>query len=317
MNIDQMRYIISIAEMKSLSRAAQIHFISQSALTQHLKKLEKQLGTKLFVRKHNEWLPTEAGEIYLEMSRNIVAMYDEAQQKITELVFSYRHSISICMSAEVSNMFLSPIYARYMKQYPNTTVNLHEEYMFHAQRMLLADEIEMAYSIMPLPWQHEEQKYLESVFCIQEPLWLIAPSSHALSHHSVENPEEPVDIRLLKHETFICHQKPKVLRYVFDEIMREHEIMPKQQIEALSTRSVIDYVKNGGGMAFVPQTFLRKDELYRNRFQVRIIRTLQQPSWQVGVLYHKSRTLSPEAKSLCDMLEQSIRECLRESEPQF
>ena len=64
MNIWELNYFICIADQKSLTRAAEKLFLSQSALSQYLKKTEERMGCALFVRNGRELVLTDAGRIY-------------------------------------------------------------------------------------------------------------------------------------------------------------------------------------------------------------------------------------------------------------
>ena len=62
-------YIITIAKHKSISKAADELYLTQSALNQQLLKLERELGAPLFVRTRNHWELTDIGKLYEERSR--------------------------------------------------------------------------------------------------------------------------------------------------------------------------------------------------------------------------------------------------------
>ena len=68
MDIKHLDYIITLADERSLSIAAQKLSVTQSAISQHLTKLEKSLGVPLFNRTNSEWTLTEEGRLYLERS---------------------------------------------------------------------------------------------------------------------------------------------------------------------------------------------------------------------------------------------------------
>ena len=63
MDLKQIEYIIAISEEHSITRAGEKLFITQSALNQQLQKLEKELGTPLFIRTRSDWQLTPAGQI--------------------------------------------------------------------------------------------------------------------------------------------------------------------------------------------------------------------------------------------------------------
>lgn len=72
-----MEYIISIVDEQSLSRAAERHFLAQSALSRHLRAVEEMVGTPLFTREHNRLRPTSAGTIFVNNARNILRIENE------------------------------------------------------------------------------------------------------------------------------------------------------------------------------------------------------------------------------------------------
>ena len=74
MDLHLIENIVAIADEKSITKAAEKRFITQSALNQQLQKLEEELGTRLFRRARANWQPTEAGEAYLQ------AAYDTADR---------------------------------------------------------------------------------------------------------------------------------------------------------------------------------------------------------------------------------------------
>ena len=72
MDVRHLTYIIAIAEQKNMTRAARELFVTQSSLSQHLSRLEKELGTPLFFRARNELALTPAGELYVEAARKVI-----------------------------------------------------------------------------------------------------------------------------------------------------------------------------------------------------------------------------------------------------
>lgn len=78
MDLRQLENIIRINEERSITKAAEKLFITQSALNQQLQKLEAELGTPLFVRTRSDWRPTPAGEVYLDAARQILNIKRDA-----------------------------------------------------------------------------------------------------------------------------------------------------------------------------------------------------------------------------------------------
>ena len=82
MSLQSVEYVIAIAEEKSLSRAAERLLISQAALSQHVKKLEKELDARLFERRHGHLALTDAGRVYVNGVRRVLDIYNKAMYQI-------------------------------------------------------------------------------------------------------------------------------------------------------------------------------------------------------------------------------------------
>lgn len=74
MNIHELNYVLCIAKHQNLTKAARELFISQPTLSKHLKKLERELGMKLFARIDNCYIPTYAGSRYLKYAAGMLAL---------------------------------------------------------------------------------------------------------------------------------------------------------------------------------------------------------------------------------------------------
>ena len=72
MYLKEVEYMLKIAEEQNITRAAEKLFITPSALTQQLTRLESDLGVPLFHRDRRGCIPTEAGEIYLQAAREMM-----------------------------------------------------------------------------------------------------------------------------------------------------------------------------------------------------------------------------------------------------
>lgn len=86
MNVKDYRYIVEIAEQKSISKAAAVLYITQSALTRFLQRVEEELGASLFFRQGNHLALTEVGQCYVERGRKIIELDYEAEEEISKII---------------------------------------------------------------------------------------------------------------------------------------------------------------------------------------------------------------------------------------
>ncbi|MBP2645145.1 MAG: transcriptional regulator AlsR family [Firmicutes bacterium] len=77
----QLDYFISVAECLNFTQAAKHHFITQTAMSQHIRALESKLGFELFVRNNRSVQLTPAGQIFFQETKRMIAIFDEAIEK--------------------------------------------------------------------------------------------------------------------------------------------------------------------------------------------------------------------------------------------
>ena len=85
MDFKELEYILVIAQEKNISKAAERLYVSQPALSRALLKVEDRLGVSLFFRKNRQYIPTYAGELYLDMARTVLNKKHEFDRQIKKL----------------------------------------------------------------------------------------------------------------------------------------------------------------------------------------------------------------------------------------
>lgn len=119
MELNSLRYFISVADYLSFSKAAQHLYISQPALSYHISNLERELGVPLFVRNKRQISLTKAGQLLLEEARQICGHVDAAYDKISALstftADTLRFAFLEMLITPCFNRFISP----FLKRYPS------------------------------------------------------------------------------------------------------------------------------------------------------------------------------------------------------
>ena len=111
MQLQEMRYIVTLAEQKNFSRAAKILYVSQPALSQAIKRLEEQLGVTLFVREVNNVYPTEAGSFAVKHAKTILEMTDYLTEGLNQ--FRDVNCLHIGISNNYNKYYRTVSYAIY------------------------------------------------------------------------------------------------------------------------------------------------------------------------------------------------------------
>ena len=125
MDLRQLENIIRINEERSITKAAEKLFITQSALNQQLQKLEAELGTPLFVRTRSDWRPTPAGEVYLDAARQILNIKRDAYHRIHDMADLARHHFTIGLIPERGVDMFTAIYPEFHRRFPDAVSYTH------------------------------------------------------------------------------------------------------------------------------------------------------------------------------------------------
>ena len=163
MHIRQMEYLLALAKRGTLSDAATDCFISQSAFSQSLARLESSLGVRLFIRRKNVWSPTDAGLRYLDTAAKIVAERNILLRDLKAFKRKDSLAVKLGMTLERSALVFPLVYPLFREEFPETRLLLEEEHVFRLQQMLLCGELDMAISAVPLAHQNDMLHLLDIV----------------------------------------------------------------------------------------------------------------------------------------------------------
>lgn len=134
---------MSVAQNLSFSKAAVDLFISQPAVTKHIKELENKLEITLFDRKGGKVYLTKAGEITYNCFKEIRKKYDELNFEIGKLNDTFKGVLRIGGSSTISQYLIPPVLASFYKRYPEIQLYLFNGNSFEMQQKLLNNEIDI------------------------------------------------------------------------------------------------------------------------------------------------------------------------------
>lgn len=116
MNIEQLKYVVEVAKMKSFSKAASNLFITQSALSQSIARLETQLNIELFKRTRTGAIPTTIGKTIIQKATEALSKMKEIEEISSGNLIEGNLRIA---SIPGSSLFFPHLLASYKQTYPN------------------------------------------------------------------------------------------------------------------------------------------------------------------------------------------------------
>jgi DNA-binding transcriptional LysR family regulator len=122
MNTKQIRLFILIADLKSFSKAAELEALTQPAVTQQIIRLEKEIGSTLFRRRHKRIELTKKGRLFYKFAKNMLSMMEKLEKDLRVIDQSDEGILRIGSShIPVSQMIYERI-AEFKKNNPNTYI---------------------------------------------------------------------------------------------------------------------------------------------------------------------------------------------------
>lgn len=171
MTLDKFDYILAVVEEQTLTRAAKKLYISQPTLTNHINKLEEELGVKLFDRTTTPVRVTRAGAIYIERMKRI---QQESDSLINELrqIGQHQRVFNLGIGYARGGHWLSYIVPEFCRCHPDITIQLHEQGEDYLENGVLKGTIDLAVGV--LNTNHPDVVYEELA---EEKVFLAIPRS--------------------------------------------------------------------------------------------------------------------------------------------
>ncbi len=284
MDTRQLEYIIQISEERSITKAAEKLFITQSALNQQLQKLEKELGIALFIRTRSDWQLTPAGEIYVNTARQILNLKKDAYSQIQDLKESGNRSISLGLIPERGVNMFTAIYPEFHKKYPDIRIEPVECNVRTMQNLITRNEIDLGL-ITLAPTQKDENTYIHME---DEEIFLAVPASHPLADSGSEQAEAAPEISLSRFSEapFILITRRSTMFQLEEALFAEAGFEPQVLFSTSSNVSKYRMVLAEVGCALLPGFFAKPDP------GLRYFRLEGRPSWEVTMCCRKEAYLS-------------------------
>lgn len=250
MEIRNPEYILKIAQEGSLTRAAEKLYITQSALSQYLLKIEDELGMPLFVRQKGHWSLTEAGMIYV---RGAEAVYHAQEMTFAELS-ALRDSGTLHMAVSAWGLALmAEILPRLKQEFPNVRLDLVEQTYDEMRPLMREGRVDLAISALTddddLPSQGAVDLY-------QEQAVLVLPAAHP---YCQAHPRDTVisweEIgRSLRTAEFIFSDSGSTIRKMEERLFQTLLLRPRVICELDRKDYMLKMVASGVGCALVPHS---------------------------------------------------------------
>jgi len=252
----QAKYLITIAEEGSISKAAKKLYVSQPSLSQMLLNVEKKYGVPLFNRSTGSLTLTYAGEKYMDSIREIMQIERRMLQQFQEIAGSYAGKLSFGITASKGLYLLPAVLPEFRRRYPNIELEIVEGTNPILEEQLNSRRLDLA--VLNYTVFHPHLEYVELP---EEEMLLIVPRTHRLAaQYRIQeaNGKRPaISLHQIVDEPFIYMNQNHGVRAMVDSIFMSLGICPPKALESSNNATAHALVAVGMGITILPDNFIR------------------------------------------------------------
>ncbi len=289
--METLKIFCDLVDTKSFSRAAEMNYVTQSAVSQQVRGLETKFKRRLLerLRGRREIKLTKDGEAFYQESRNVVATYMRLEERMRSLTGTISGTVHVATVYSIGLHELPPAIRRFMELYPEAKIDLEYSRTTSIVRDVLAGTIELGVVAYP-----KKKAGLKVVPMRGDRLVLICPPKHALAN------QKKVAAQDLDGLDFVLFERDIPTRQATDRILRAHNVAVRRVAEFDNIETIKRAVEVGFGVAIVP----RPSVLDEQRSGQLAVVALAEPEWTrtVGIIHRRDRTLGTAARKFIQLL---------------
>jgi len=241
MDLSELQVFLTVAREGSFSRAAERLFRTQPAVSLAIRKLEEDLGQRLFVRGARPVRLTDAGTLLKDYAERLINLRDEVKKGLSELEGLHRGELSLGVN-ESSIHALMPAIAKFRERHPGVQIRVHRMFSRDIPHEVLNYRLHLgAVSYVPRDPQ------LLATEILKDELTLVVPPKHPLAKR------REVDVADLGGESFVAHIVESPFRRRVIELFARHRTVLNMPTEMPTIESIKRFVQMGMGVAIVPR----------------------------------------------------------------
>ena len=249
MQIHQLRYFCAVARNGSFTRAAQQEHLAQPSLSQQVRKLEDELGTKLFDRLGRTVRLTQLGEAFLPRAEAIMRLIDSAKLEIQEMAGTEQGKLVIGAIPTVAPYFLPPHLASFARQFPRVQIRIVEEVTHKLLGLVQQGAVDLALLALPVPATH---CLCHELF--RERLYVVVPRNHRLASSSHAR------LAQIENDPFLLLKEGHCFRENTLSMCARARLQPNVVFESGHFATILAMVAAGSGVSVVPQMAVEETE---------------------------------------------------------
>lgn len=293
MNLNQLYYFKTLAELEHYTKAAEKLSISQPTLSHSISALEDELGAFLFEKQGRNVVLTKYGRIYLFYVENALSNLELGKNQIERLVSEGGGHVGLAYMASVGTNFVPEMIAAFLndKKNKNITFSCYEGSTKNLIYNLKREKYDLIFC------SHvENERDVDFIPVYEQHLVVIVPLNHPLAD------KKRLELKDISTYPLISYTKESGMRKIIDDLFIKEEVIPNILCQFEDVNSIAGLVAANQGVAIITDNpsisnynvkVLELDALYSKR--------------QVYLAYVKNRYLPPSVQKFKDFIIKSTK----------
>lgn len=251
--------IQQVEKQGSLTAAARVLHVTQSALSHSMKKLEQQLGIPIWRREGRSLQLTQAGQYLLTVANRVLPQLDLAEERLRLFAQGEQGSLRIGMECHPCYQWLLKIVSPYLTTWPQVDVDVKQKFQFGGLGALFGYEIDLLVTPDPL---FKPGLRFEPVFDYEQVL--VVAKHHKLANADYVQPQH------ITHEILISYPVDIGRLDIYNQFLLPAGITPKRHKTIETTDIMLQMVASGRGVAALPRWLVEEYALKLDVVPVRL-----------------------------------------------
>lgn len=283
--LEQYKIFNEAATTLSFSIAARNLFISQSAVSQAISSIEKELQTQLFIRHSKGVSLTKEGKLLHQQIDKALAIITGVENQISNFHELKDGQLTIGAGDTFSEYFLTDYIVKFKQLYPGVKIKVINRTSLETRELLKTDQIDLGFLNLPIK---DDALIIKECFQVQDIF--------------VSNQKDPhiYTFEELAKKSLILFEKSSNTRNRIDNFFAKKGILLNPSIELGAHNLLLDFAKAGLGISCVIKEFSQEYLNNNILYEVKTISNL--PPRSIGYAYLKRRTQSVAANKFIELI---------------
>lgn len=297
MNLDVMKTFCDLVDTGSFSKAAEANYISQSAVSQQLAKLERDLSVQLISRGGGFVAPTEAGKALYKGSKDMLRRYEQLLGEVRSAADAVRGVLRVGTIYSVGFYLLEPYVRKFLQTHHE--VNLHVEYTQWNRIYASVVSGEMDLGVVACPEKHRS---IEIVPLAGEELVMVCSPRHRLASRKRIKPSD------LSGETFVAFEENIPTRRYIDKLLKAEKVDINVEMEFDNIELLKRAIEVDAGVSILPKDNVEREARHGELCYAKFSDT-DKDKWvrPVAILRRRGKSPGPAEKQFLGLLRSQSR----------